>query len=49
MQEFQARVGGRGGVVLVSPKGDLGWAFDTPAMAVAWIDAEVGHVRTAGV
>jgi len=30
-------LGGRGGLILISPQGELGIAFNTPAMARAWI------------
>jgi len=49
VKAFEARVRGRGGVVAVRPDGGLGWAFDTPAFAVAWVDRDVGAPRVAGV
>jgi beta-aspartyl-peptidase (threonine type) len=40
------RVDGRGGVIVVGPSGEAGFAFNTPAMARAWSDA-AGAIRTA--
>jgi beta-aspartyl-peptidase (threonine type) len=40
-----ARVGGQGGVIVVGPAGEPGFAFNTPAMARAWSDAS-GAIRT---
>ena len=40
-----ARVGGQGGVIVVGPSGEPGFAFNTPAMARAWSDAS-GVIRT---
>jgi beta-aspartyl-peptidase (threonine type) len=34
-----ARVGGEGGLVLVGPEGDPGFAHNTPVMSRAWFDA----------
>jgi beta-aspartyl-peptidase (threonine type) len=39
------RVGGQGGVIVVGPTGEPGFAFNTPAMARAWSDAS-GAIRT---
>jgi beta-aspartyl-peptidase (threonine type) len=41
-----ARVAGQGGVIVVGPSGDPGFAFNTPAMARAWSDGS-GAIRTA--
>ncbi len=41
-----ARVAGQGGVIVVGPSGDPGFAFNTPAMARAWSDGS-GNIRTA--
>jgi beta-aspartyl-peptidase (threonine type) len=40
------RVGGQGGVIVVGPSGEPGFAYNTPAMARAWSDA-AGTIRTA--
>ena len=40
-----ARVGGRGGVIVVGPSGEPGFAYNTPAMARAWSEAS-GVIRT---
>jgi beta-aspartyl-peptidase (threonine type) len=39
------RVGGKGGVIVVGPSGEPGFAFNTPAMARAWSDGS-GAIRT---
>jgi beta-aspartyl-peptidase (threonine type) len=41
-----ALVGGQGGVIVVGPSGEPGFAFNTPSMARAWSDAS-GAIRTA--
>ncbi len=41
-----ARAAGQGGVIVVGPAGEAGFAFNTPAMARAWSDAS-GAIRTA--
>jgi len=38
---FQERIGGLGGVICISPEGQVGWAFSTPNLAYAY--------RTAGM
>ncbi len=40
-----ARVGGQGGVIVVGPSGEPGFAYNTPAMARAWSDPS-GIIRT---
>ena len=40
-----SRVGGQGGVIVVGPTGEPGFAFNTPAMARAWSDGS-GAIRT---
>jgi len=40
-----ARVSGQGGVIVVGPSGEPGFAYNTPAMARAWSDAS-GAIRT---
>jgi len=39
------RVDGRGGVIVVGPSGEPGFAFNTPAMARAWSNA-AGAIQT---
>jgi beta-aspartyl-peptidase (threonine type) len=41
-----SRVGGQGGVIVVGPGGEPGFAYNTPSMARAWSDA-AGGIRTA--
>jgi beta-aspartyl-peptidase (threonine type) len=38
---LEDRVGGRGGVVVLSRDGSIGFAFNTPRMAVAYMDGEL--------
>jgi len=33
---FQRRIGGQGGVICLSPRGQVGWAFSTPHMGYAY-------------
>jgi beta-aspartyl-peptidase (threonine type) len=33
---FQRRIGGQGGVICLSPQGQVGWAFSTPHMGYAY-------------
>jgi beta-aspartyl-peptidase (threonine type) len=41
IRELEDRVGGRGGLILVGRDGSMGWAFNTPHMALAYIDGEM--------
>jgi beta-aspartyl-peptidase (threonine type) len=41
---FQRRIGGRGGVICLSPEGQVGWAHSTPNLACAYRTAEMGDV-----
>jgi isoaspartyl peptidase/L-asparaginase-like protein (Ntn-hydrolase superfamily) len=36
VRQLGARVGGSGGLILVGPAGDAGFAHNTPVMARAW-------------
>ncbi len=45
-RELASRVAGQGGVIVVGPSGEPGFAFNTPAMARAWSDAS-GAIRSA--
>jgi beta-aspartyl-peptidase (threonine type) len=40
---LEDRVRGRGGVVVVSRDGSIGFAFNTPRMALAYVDGEMGR------
>jgi beta-aspartyl-peptidase (threonine type) len=40
VREMEDRVSGRGGLILVARDGSLGWAFNTPAMALGYLDSE---------
>ena len=42
-------VGGKGGLILIARDGSLGWAFNTPAMALGYIDTETVGPILAGV
>jgi beta-aspartyl-peptidase (threonine type) len=37
VRTLESRTGGRGGIILVDPKGELGHAFNTPHMAYAYL------------
>jgi beta-aspartyl-peptidase (threonine type) len=41
VRSFEDRVGGRGGVIVLSRDGSIGYAFNTPRMAVAFMDGEL--------
>jgi beta-aspartyl-peptidase (threonine type) len=41
MQEFEQRFAGRGGVILIARDGSLGYSYNTPSMAVAYMDEEL--------
>jgi beta-aspartyl-peptidase (threonine type) len=45
---LEDRVGGRGGVVVLSRDGSIGFAFNTPRMAVAYMDGELAAPFVAG-
>jgi beta-aspartyl-peptidase (threonine type) len=49
IRELQDRVGGLGGLIVVSRDGSLGWAFNTPHMAIGWRDAESDVPMITGV
>ncbi len=48
VRDFEDRVGGRGGVVVLSKDGSIGFAFNTPRMAVAYMDAEMADPFVGG-
>ena len=37
IRALESRTGGQGGIILVDPKGELGYAFNTPHMAYAYL------------
>lgn len=41
IRELELGSGGRGGVVMLTPSGGIGYAFNTGSMPVAWIDDDV--------
>jgi beta-aspartyl-peptidase (threonine type) len=41
---FQRRIGGRGGVICLSPEGQVGWAHSTPNLVCAYRTVEMGDV-----
>jgi beta-aspartyl-peptidase (threonine type) len=47
VRDLHARLGGSGGVIALSPSGELGVAFNTPAMPHAWCDAGGVHSASA--
>jgi len=53
---FQRRIGGQGGVICLSPQGQVGWAFSTPYMGYAYrtdgmeaVAAKLGSLESANV
>jgi beta-aspartyl-peptidase (threonine type) len=48
IRELEDRVGGRGGVIVLSRDGSLGFAFNTPRMAVAYMDGEMAEPCVGG-
>ena len=49
IRELESRIAGRGGVVMLTPDGGIGYAFNTAAMPLAWIDGDVGEPVHGGV
>jgi len=41
MQAFETRFQGRGGVILIARDGSIGFSFNTPSMAVSYMDEEL--------
>lgn len=41
MQEFEKRFAGRGGVILIGRDGTIGYSYNTPSMATAYMDSEL--------
>ncbi len=48
MRELEDRWSGHGGLVLIGRDGTIGYAFDTPTMAIAWRDDEVPNTVLVG-
>jgi L-asparaginase / beta-aspartyl-peptidase len=38
---LQEKVAGRGGVIMISNKGEIGYSFNTPRMAFAYLDSNM--------
>jgi beta-aspartyl-peptidase (threonine type) len=49
IRELEDRVGGKGGVVLIARDGSLGWAFNTPSMAVGYRDDQTPDAVVTGI
>lgn len=49
LQEFTERFGGYGGVILIARDGSIGYAYNTPSMAVAYMDGELQVPFVGGV
>ena len=48
IRELDDRVQGRGGVIVLSRDGSIGYGFNTPRMAVAFMDGEMEEPRVHG-
>lgn len=49
MRDFEARLQGRGGVLLVARDGSLGWGFSTPRMGIAWMAGDMDAPEVVGL
>jgi isoaspartyl peptidase/L-asparaginase-like protein (Ntn-hydrolase superfamily) len=49
LQELERRFAGYGGVALIARDGSIGYAYNTPAMAVAYVDAQMEEPFVGGV
>ncbi|MCA9316023.1 MAG: isoaspartyl peptidase/L-asparaginase [Planctomycetes bacterium] len=49
VRELEDRWGGRGGLVMLGRDGTIGYAFNTPAMAIGWRDDETPETVVAGL
>lgn len=49
MRELELRSGARGGVVMLTPDGGIGYAFNTTSMPLAWIDDDVRDPVIGGI
>jgi beta-aspartyl-peptidase (threonine type) len=48
IRALEDRVGGRGGVIVISRDGSIGFAFNTPRMPVAYMDGELARPFVGG-
>jgi len=49
VRELERRIGGRGGAVMLTPDGGIGYAFNTRSMPLAWIDDDVDQPVHGGI
>jgi beta-aspartyl-peptidase (threonine type) len=49
IQEFEKRFHGRGGLILIARDGSIGYSFNTPSMATAFMDGELTAPRVGGI
>lgn len=49
IQEFEKRFGGRGGVILIARDGSIGFSYNTPSMATAFMDGELQQPYVGGI
>lgn len=49
IRDLQDRLDGRAGAILLKPDGGVGWGFNTPAMGVAWMAADVTEPVVGGI
>ena len=49
IQEFDKRYQGRGGVILIGRDGSIGYSFNTPSMATAFMDEEMTTPHVGGI
>jgi len=48
-QEFESRYRGRGGVILIARDGSIGFSYNTPSMATAFMDSELQQPHIGGI
>ena len=48
IREMDSRIQGRAGVIVLSRDGSIGYAFNTPRMAVAYMDEEMAAPQVHG-
>jgi beta-aspartyl-peptidase (threonine type) len=49
LKELEERFAGYGGVILIARDGTIGYAYNTPAMAVAYMDGQMKEPFVGGV
>ena len=49
IRELEERFGGHGGIILIGRDSTIGWAFNTPAMAFAYMDDEMDQIMVGGL